>query len=209
MGDVYANSYITLAATTSSDSTGGLCHRRSPLSVWPCKVTATWSDFQAGTLIVSTPDWADETDLEPLASRSWAFQEWLLSKRLLHFGKDQVRWQCFCLAASEVYPEGSSGDDAELDAYGIPAKSTVVRLMQNPRQASDVWWKIREDYSKKALTRAGDRLPALTGIARMVHKAVKSSDDDYLEGLWKPQLLRELLWQMAQEKSTTPDADES
>ena len=221
MGDVYANSHITLAATTSSNSAGGLRHRRSPLSVWPCRVIATWSRAPAGVLVISVPDWADETDLEPLASRSWAYQEWLLSKRLLHFGKDQVRWQCFCLAASEVYPEDSGDDDVELetyetespstplDNYGIPTKSTVVKLMQNHHQASDCWGKIREDYSRKALTRAGDRLPALIGIARMAHKATNSSDDDYLAGLWRPSLRQELLWQRAEDYSTTPGANDS
>lgn len=45
MGDVYANSYLTLAATTSVDSKSGLLHERSPLSVWPCLAPADWQYF--------------------------------------------------------------------------------------------------------------------------------------------------------------------
>ncbi|KIW70322.1 hypothetical protein PV04_02605 [Phialophora macrospora] len=207
MGDVYANSHITLAATTSPNSEGGLLHRRSPLSVWPCKVTATWKCFQAGELVISTPSWADETDLEPLASRSWAFQEWLLSKRLLHFGKDQVRWQCFCLAASEVYHDGDGGDDGGLNAYGIPTKGIIVRLVQDPQRTADRWLEIREGYSQKALTKATDRLPALTGIARMVHRTLNSTEGDYLAGIWKPHLLQELLWQRGHHTATSTGTD--
>lgn len=210
MGDIYANSHVTIAATVSPDSAGGLFYDRSPTSVWPCRVIATWKCFQTGKMVLSVPDWAIETDLEPLAGRAWAFQEWLLSKRLLHFGKDQVRWQCYSLAASEVYPDGSSGGgDSDLDTFGIPTKSTILRILQSPEQANDSWWEIREDYSKKALTRAGDRLPALTGIARMVHRALKSPDNDYLAGLWKPHLKEELLWQRGGDISTTPNADDS
>ncbi len=210
MGDIYANSHITIAATASSDSAGGHFYDRNPISVWPCRVIATWTCFPAGKLVISVPEWAAETDLEPLACRAWVVQEWLLSKRLLHFGKDQVRWQCYSLAASEVYPDGSSsGDDSDLDAFGIPTKSTILRMLQTPEQANDIWWKIREDYSKKALSRADDRLSALIGIARMVHRALKSPDNDYLAGLWKPHLLEELLWQRGSDISTTADADNS
>jgi hypothetical protein len=207
MGDVYANSYITLAATASPDSEGGLLHTRSPLSVWPCRTRATWTCFPAGELVISVPDWATESDLQPLASRAWVFQEWLLSKRLLHFGKDQVRWQCFGISASEVYPDGFSADESEFDAYSVPSKSDVVRLLSESRSATELWSKIREDYSHKSLTRPGDRLPAFIGIARMAHKALKSAEDNYIAGLQRSNLLEEMLWQRDGEHPTTTSSD--
>ncbi|OCT50042.1 hypothetical protein CLCR_06621 [Cladophialophora carrionii] len=158
IGDVYANPRTTIAAITSRNSEGGLLHGR-----------------EKSTL-----------DLEPLASRSWAFQEWLFSKRLLHFGKHQVRWQCFCLAASEVYHGGGSGDDGGLDAYVVSKKGII---------------------SQKALTNATERLPALTGIARMVHKILNSTEDDYLAGIWKPHLLQESLWQSAHHTPASAGTD--
>lgn len=210
MDDIYALSYFTLAATTSPNSEGGLLHQRSPLSVWPCRVTATWKCFPGGELVISSPDWAGDTDLEPLASRAWAFQEWLLSKRLVHFGKDQVRWQCYCRSASEVYPDGSSDNNTEMDSYGIPTKNVVVRMMQHrmDRQKANLWDQIREDYSQKALTRETDRLTALIGVARMAHRALDSPGQEYLAGLWRPHLLQELLWARDREtaSSSTPGA---
>ena len=203
MGDIYANSHLTLAASTSPNSNGGLLHTREPTTVWPCRLIASWKCFPAGEVVVSVPEWASEKDLEPLASRAWVFQEWLLSKRSLHFAKDQVRWQCYCLAASEIYPNGSSGGDDDLDVYGIPAKSTIVRLSKNPDQAAEFWIKIREDYSRKLLTRPTDRLAALSGIARMVHRVLRSTDSRYLAGLWGPSILEELLWQRDSAVATT------
>ncbi|KAL9106680.1 MAG: hypothetical protein Q9227_008332 [Pyrenula ochraceoflavens] len=192
MGDIYANSYLTLAATTSPNSIGGLLHRRSPLSVWPCKVHATWKCFESGKLAISVGEWARERDMKPLEDRAWAFQEWLLSKRLVHFAHDQVRWECYCLAASEVYPEGL--DDEDLDFLGIPTKGIVAYLSDDHSDIDALWKRIREEYSEKRLTKATDRLAAFSGIARMVLKVLKSSPEDYLVGLWKPKLLDELLW---------------
>ncbi|KAL8821136.1 MAG: hypothetical protein Q9223_000791 [Gallowayella weberi] len=85
MGDVYANSYLTLAATTSENSNGGLLHKRSPLSVWPCRVGARWTCFEPGRLVVSVDKMTRERDKKPLEDRAWAFQEWLLSKRVSLF----------------------------------------------------------------------------------------------------------------------------
>lgn len=102
MGDIYANSSFTISATNSPDSDGGLYHSRNPLSVWPCRITARWDCFQFDKLVLKIPGLMKENAMEPLSTRGWAFQEWLLSKRTISLSRDQVRWECHCLAASEV-----------------------------------------------------------------------------------------------------------
>lgn len=64
MGDVYANSYITLAATTSPNSAGGLLHRRNPLAVWPCRLTAD--------SVIGSGQWVCNQYQKPLIDRAWA-----------------------------------------------------------------------------------------------------------------------------------------
>ena len=191
MGDFYANSSLTISATGSSDSDGGLYHSRSPLSVWPCRITPRWNCFPNDKLVLSRPGWAEERAMEPLSTRGWAFQEWLLSKRTIHLSKDQVRWECHCLAASEVYPEGLNDDDIE--SHGLPTKS-IIKLLESENTLT-LWRRIREDYSEKHLTVATDKLTAFAGIARMVHKVLKSAKEDYVAGLWRPELMTELLWE--------------
>ena len=191
MGDIYANSSLTISATGSSDSDGGLYHSRSPLSVWPCRITAKWDCFPVDKLVLKRPGWVEERALEPLSTRGWAFQEWLLSKRTIHLSKDQVRWECHCLAASEVYPKGLN--DHDIGVYGLPTKS-VLQLLKF-KNASTLWRRIKEDYSEKHLTVATDKLIAFAGIARMVHKVLKSPSEDYIAGLWRPELMTELLWE--------------
>ncbi|KAL8710769.1 MAG: hypothetical protein Q9220_004787 [cf. Caloplaca sp. 1 TL-2023] len=198
MGDIYANSYVTLAATVSENSNGGLLHRRSRLSVWPCRVTANWTCFPRGRLVVGVGQWTRETDMKPLVDRAWAFQEWLLSKRLIHFSHDQVRWECYCLSASQVYPEGHSGlDEHDRDDHGISTKGIIVSLSDDDStlDAFGLWGRIREEYSAKRLTECTDKLTAFSGIARMAHKVLKSLPEEYCAGLWRPMLLPELLWE--------------
>ena len=193
MGDIYANSTLTLSATNAPDSEGGLYHTRSPLSVWPCRVVATWDCFPPANLVVYVPGWEGERTMEPLSSRGWAFQEWLLSKRTIHFSRDQVRWQCHCLAASEIFPHGVTGYD--LYIQGTSTKNIIRLLVDEYEYSWELWLRIRAEYSEKHLTVATDRLAAFSGIARMVHKVLKSPKEDFLVGLWRPELLKELLWE--------------
>ncbi len=114
-----------------------------------------------------------------------------MSKRTIHLSRDQVRWQCHCLAASEVYPGGLN----EREYNGVPTKNIVKLLTDEDESPTHLWVRIREEYSEKHLTVASDKLAAFSGIARMVHKVLKSPKEDYLAGLWRPELLTELLWE--------------
>ncbi|KAL8795048.1 MAG: hypothetical protein Q9195_002496 [Heterodermia aff. obscurata] len=202
MGDIYANSSLTLSAPNSPDSEGGLYHSRSPLSVWPCRIAAKWDLFPADKLVVNVPRLIKEGAMEPLSTRGWAFQEWLLSKRIIHFSKDQVRWECHCLAASEVYPDGH--EDHEAEFYGTPTKNIIKLLRDQGATPSRLWMRIREEYSQMHLSVATDKLPAFSGIARMVHRVLKSPKEDYIAGLWRPELLAELLWEKYSEEYPIP-----
>ena len=199
MGDIYANSHVTLGASTASNSQGGLLHHRDPLSVWPCRLTPTWTVGTEGKLVISRPGWGGDAEMKPLASRAWAYQERLLSKRMLHFSGDQVRWECFSLAASEVNPGG-----VHRDIYGAPVKRAIVHIWGENEAPMALWDRIRHDYSDTALTFATDRLIAFSGIARMVQKIFGFSKDDYLAGLWRPTLLEELLWLKVEGEGMTP-----
>ena len=173
--------------------------------MWPSRLTATWKCFVPGKLVVSVEAGARGAEMKPLGYRAWAFQEWVLSKRLIHFCKDQVRWECYCSAASEVHPHGA--DELDLNYYGLTSKSAMVELGKDAESAHALWERIRVDYSEKALTRATDKLAAFSGIARMVHKVLGLSEDNYLAGLWKQELLQELLWERYESEGQPYDPD--
>jgi hypothetical protein len=56
---------------------------------------------------------------------------------------------------------------------------------------TDVWVAIVENYSNRALTDDRDRLPALAGVAGEFQRATR---DEYVAGMWKGSLIRQLGW---------------
>ena len=56
-----------------------------------------------------------------------------------------------------------------------------------PRRISNYWFTIVQDYSMRGLTKSVDKLPALSGLARVFGDALKN---DYLAGLWRGDLAR-------------------
>jgi hypothetical protein len=106
MGDVYANSLLTISAAASDNSQGGLFYARNPHSVTPClislhKTTSSLDDTQYMYVYKEPKEYGHECISNmALGERAWAMQERLLSMRVLHFSRDQVRWECRTLAAS-------------------------------------------------------------------------------------------------------------
>lgn len=105
MGQIYANSWLNLAAAAAKDSTEGLFFQRSPLQIAPCRIKAGRAGFTRYVKSIYTPENAD-SDQMILYTRAWVFQEWLLAPRALVFSKNELLWECSGLNASEKYPEG-------------------------------------------------------------------------------------------------------
>ena len=107
-----------------------------------------------------------------------------------------------------MHPHGA--DNFDLDYYGLLAKTTksvVVDLGENTESTHALWQRIRVEYSQKALTRITDKLAAFSGIARMAHKLLRLSEDNYLAGLGKQDLLQELLWERYEDQGQPHDPD--
>jgi len=56
----------------------------------------------------------------------------------------------------------------------------------------DYWRGIVELFTERELTKRGDRLPALAGLANVFQRA---TGDTYVAGMWKAELLMSLAWQ--------------
>lgn len=50
--------------------------------------------------------WCNSLLDAPLHQRGWVLQERLLSPRTIHFGQEQIFWECRCELACEAYPNG-------------------------------------------------------------------------------------------------------
>ncbi|KAJ4309588.1 hypothetical protein N0V84_011430 [Fusarium piperis] len=100
MADIYQNSYITLAATSSDCGSGG-CFSEKPFPNTERSLQVPSLTGRGYRLLVrhhlshwSVPLTAAARKEYPLLSRGWAFQERVLSTRTLHFCKQELVWEC-------------------------------------------------------------------------------------------------------------------
>ena len=225
MADIYANAFITLAATKSPNPLGGLfsnvpvpndyqAHKFSAVDATGSKINVyarkRIPHYPAG----SGPHLTHAADF-PLLSRAWVWQERLLSPRVLHFTKHELWWECqekeFCecgfLAAVN---ELTLGPHVDLNPRSDRVPSPKVKLSDslditvqsranydNSMRGID-WRTIVQNYSTLSLTYPKDKLTALSGIAKRMSTIRK---EKYLAGMWESTMLVDLLWHSYGEQS--------
>jgi hypothetical protein len=212
MGKTYKNSVVTIAATGSIDSHGGCFHDRDPRLIQPCRIQAHLCSPTTPTkeiLHIYESKWPwlhfSRLNTKGLNTRAWVFQERMLSRRILHFGSEQLHWECLEDQASEKFPEGLDFWDAQpnreerlktlLKAPSLASRPWLdeefTKMLDEKSTRYADWNQLVGYYSQLNLTKSADILIALSALAK---EWAGFLDDEYLAGLWKNDLLRELLW---------------
>lgn len=107
MDSVYNNSYCNIAAAHSVNCEGGLFVTRDPSLIEELRVETEWENLKKMKFIVNDPKfWIRRVDDAPLHHRGWVLQERILSRRTVHFGFDQILWECSENDGCETYPQG-------------------------------------------------------------------------------------------------------
>lgn len=209
MGDIYKHSLITIAATNAEDSSAGFLRKRT--SEVRCHLRVEHNG-EIPVYIRPRIEWYCFADIVgPLTHRAWVLQERLLTARTLHFGGQQMMWQCKTKTLAEGFrdtdpvPEGQvPGTDNDFPGPEItdskddsPKAILGEALPKSKASYHDVddiyekWYRVVGEYGILKLTKHTDRLPAIAGIARQVQLR---TDDVYLAGLWKSDIPRGLHW---------------
>jgi len=146
-------------------------------------------------------------NVAPLAQRGWAFQESLLSRRVLHFGMHQLGWKCITRHTSEDGTKDSCDTALKLPApFAISSIPVGLRTFLNMKDNFDryqAWYRLVEDYSARKFTFEKDRLIALAGVVSIFRTICR---DIPLAGLWQNCLQRSLLWEVSSiDKAKTPN----
>ncbi|CAG9975211.1 unnamed protein product [Clonostachys byssicola] len=198
MGAYYSNSICNLAASKASNGSGsGLFAARDPFAAQSCSVKETWKNtspqftFHVHDLMTQ---FGENVYGCELGDRGWVFQETLLAPRVLYFGSDQIYWDCLCLRACEACPTQWIGLSYKNKIGQMPTYMLSEYCETN--RLSDVlrWESVVEEYSSCDLTYPEkDRLVALSGIGRAF-----GSPADYLAGLWRDDIAKQLLWRPGQ-----------
>ncbi|KAH8596208.1 hypothetical protein B0O99DRAFT_671731 [Bisporella sp. PMI_857] len=190
MASIYQGSVVTLAASASVDSAGGLFYNCSSqdvdklIQVGENNKPVFGIRRSAGHRDVLGDD--KGKDSSTLLTRAWVFQERLLAPRFLHFGSRELILEC----AEETTCECG---DSIISTFVPTPKLEHRKAMMSLKEDGVIryWRQIVHEYSKLNLSFPTDRLPALAGLAKQI-AGLRS--DSYLAGLWEDSLLQDLLW---------------
>jgi hypothetical protein len=211
MGDIFANADLNIAATGFSDGTRGIFSGiRDPSLLVPFnlksvkRAVAARGAYSAYEFYLCERSW-NNIENATLNHRGWVVQERALSPRILHFGRQQLFWECRGLKASDVFPRGLP----DIVAVGEPCgwsgsvlKNNVFHLLRKEDYRKHKRWQdLVQYYSGASLTRTSDKLVAISGMASKVQRAL--GDNRYLAGLWERALPGQLLWSTVNPREAT------
>ncbi|KAF4839060.1 hypothetical protein CGCTS75_v000536 [Colletotrichum tropicale] len=203
MGSIYKNATLVLAAAGSRDSTEGLFITKRPhpevftLPYSPYSlVTGRAISSQGEYNLAMLPQEPAAPSYGPLHQRAWAYQEWYFANRKVLFMPGGMSWACSHREYNEQWN------------------------YSKPQVLSSSWLALLSEYTGKVLTYPSDRLVAIRGIATETtgasnlfrhmftdektasaennvaggRPALEVIDTMFKFGVWKAQLLEQLLW---------------
>ena len=185
MAEIFGNAYITIAATSAENGHGGClfdrqCAKRiKPLGREERLQYARIQSSEAASLEAS-----------PINERGWVLQEMALSRRTVHFAKDQLFWQCRTVLQSE-------------DGLVCEPRGSVFLDLSTPEFRRRSWWSWVEGYSKRTLTDPTDYFAAFAGVTVAFQKASFWAPK---AGLWDGDIYFGLLWCAQKEDRRSPEA---
>jgi hypothetical protein len=212
MASIYQGAYMTICATGSQDDNGG-CYSGVPPSSQPQPLQVRKRNGMEYEVYVSAvglekrhvPHWNQSADDDvavnfPLLQRGWTYQERLLSKRLIHFAKGELMWECaeFSDCECSAEPPGQNS----LFKNRVDKKNHQEALYEDENRLKRYWNEIVMVYSGLHLSFGKDRLPALSGVAKQMLHSRKG--DQYLAGMWKKSIVYDLCWRSWKGESRRP-----
>ncbi|KAI1418475.1 HET-domain-containing protein [Hypoxylon sp. FL1857] len=127
---------------------------------------------------------------DPLDTRGWTLQESILPTRIIFYSSEELQWRCKSIRTCECEVPPSDEEPPPLIHGGLSHWEIL-----------GAWVRIVEKYTERRLSHPEDRLPALSGVAHLIHKL---TGWQYLGGLWTFDLIYQLLWQRQSHQYTLP-----
>ena len=221
MDEIYGGSTVTLVAASSKSVTNGFLKERELQYIPILKdndPAGDSTDIKPPTKVFILPELdKDEDELNgPWSGRGWTMQEGLLPSRLLYYTSSQMIWKCGEEVRFERGKTKSLQDEVtkiltysddisfgsgwlwELDKFmkfkRFPSylpSSLDYPLLSKP-ETFRLWYDLIEEYTQREFKDISDRLPAISGLAKIFGNTIRSHE--YVAGLWKPDLIRGLIW---------------
>ncbi|KAL7918539.1 heterokaryon incompatibility domain-containing protein [Trichoderma austrokoningii] len=223
MASIYQNAYIVFSASKSSSSEdglfGGIDKELNP-TIIPIPSSGQGSALCFRKSFTHLPGYMDQKLVKksplPTFNRGWIFQERLLAPRVLHFGPQELSWEC--LEESACQCTGIYSSSSSTGATDTAITMSAQRMLQpktiynqdywkrlDEMKLIKVWHMLVEDYTRLHLTFESDIFPAMSGIAKSFQQHRKS---EYAAGMWTKSLLCDLSWHIETISSSSTETAE-
>lgn len=193
MQTIYRNALLTIGAATGKGAHDGIRptadHPEMPFCPLPNGFGGT---ERPGQLYLGLKPIGDRKDV--IHTRAWTFQEFLLSARYVNLGDNQIYWYCKRLSSDRRVNKTTEPCPSIPDGNGLPFHFEQGRVNAE-------WHRIVEDYTSRSISRAEDRLIALSGVAKDLWLR-RDQQDEYLVGLWRNTITHDLIWKPSQQDCT-------
>ena len=173
IGAIFEHAYLTISASTCDPESDGLfLQYKSPLSLLELPFKDSRGDENGSLFVGSKRSLTPNLFNSILSKRGWATQEWILSRRMVHYTEEGMVWACKQATCTEIGME-------------------PVAHFLTPDWI-DITWR----HSTCRLTFEKDRLASLQGIAAQLQS---TRSDQYIQGLWTGELSSQLAWRAVRE----------
>ncbi|KAK4225316.1 HET domain-containing protein [Podospora fimiseda] len=124
------------------------------------------------------------------ASRGWTLQEDVMSRRVVYLTGETGWWRC---------QRERKGEQEHQSHYsGVKGIGWMKMFSGDDEEEKEKvyarWRVLIAEYSERKLSFEGDKYPAVSGLAKSFSGAL-GGRDCYLGGIWKGDLIRQLLWE--------------
>lgn len=174
MCDIFAHSFVTISAAMTSSSHDTFLQRPTR-DVLRLPFSSPARPEMAGEYIIPLEGRYDSPETKDLSdsrwqSRSWVWQEEIMSMRQLIFGEKMLQFRCNCGIRLE---DGTTSNNA--------------RMVLDPKvDLSYFWLSAVRACSARAITFPEDRLGVMSGVAKSILETWRAAgyQAHYLAGLW-------------------------
>ncbi|PHH90197.1 hypothetical protein CDD83_4296 [Cordyceps sp. RAO-2017] len=192
--DTYGNAALTVVAGRSGDSRRSFLEPAFAPAIRPARVTLRLPDGTVSHCLLGSKR---SRAAGPTDRRAWCFQEFILSRRRLVFGEEQLSFHCGQRVDFEDGTYVSHADKEEWDTFATNASS---------RDVLSRWYDMIREYSRREFSDPTDNFAALAGVALRFQKVLeaKKMSTRYLAGLWEADMIPALLWRRLKTSDATP-----
>lgn len=205
MARIYAEAYVVIGASASTDCTGGLHTKWERPSKEIIPGSRVFVQVLWAPPLFKLRDGTSFTAL-PLFTRGWIYQERVMAQRFVHFVANRIVWEC---PTRQTFPDRASSSKKVHSypgyAYRYLNGQFDEYIIKGVEHGTPLGWHATfEAYSSLQLTFDKDRLPAVSALVRR-ELSTRRKNDEYVAGMWKATILEDLGWYTLYRHATRPE----